>query len=164
MNSNMSVGPSFKGTLTLKTVEMVLAGRPIYTQKAEVIRLRSDKDSRMNSALAFLLGGDVAKTVTVDKNRLTEVLEYISGLIKKPLDTLFPIDRTVASGDVLNPKNMKFRLITQKPKVGDVHLFWRADEPYNDLIEVLKYYGFRSARELVSVYGGNRKAERKYAQ
>lgn len=142
MNSNLTVGPSFKGTFTFKTVAGVVEGVPVYSQKPQVIRVKAVKDRAINSALAFMMEGNIAKKVAVDNNRLKRALGFISSLIGKPLGEMFKVGKTVASGDILNPSKMTFELKAADIHTGDIHMFWESDVPYSTLIEKLRGDGF----------------------
>lgn len=133
MNSNIAVGPSFRGTFTFKTVDKLVGGRPVYHGKTETIQINGAQDPIINRGLAYLLAGDIERTVTVAADRLNSTLGYISKLIKKPLAGLFKAGETVGSGDLFNPQGMHFELKTANPKPGDVHLFWESEKPFDTL-------------------------------
>lgn len=146
MNLNMTVGPSFKGTFTLRKVEKLVDGQPIYGEKSQIIRLMQNKDRGINCALATLLEGDINNSVVVKTKGLIEVSKYLVGLTGKSLSDLFKAAKVVASGDLLNPKNMTFELKTDSPQVGDVHLFWKSDVPYLAVDELVKSVGAVQAK------------------
>lgn len=146
MNSNLTVGPSFKGTFTFKTVEKMADGKPIYSQKPEIIRLVRDNDRGINCALATLLEGDINNSVAVKMQELIEVSKYLTGLIGKSLSDLFKSAKVIASGDLLHPKNMTFELKTESPQIGDVHVFWKSDVPYQKVIDLVEAGGVVEAK------------------
>lgn len=140
MNSNMKVGPMFKGMLTLKTVERLSASnRPIYSKTAETISFDKGCDRAINNAFTFMLEGDVSSNqVIVNRVMLNRALERIEALIGKKLPECLKGANVVAMGDVLSPKNMTFQLKTENHQVGDVHLFWESDVPYKALIKLVE--------------------------
>lgn len=144
MNSSMKIGPSFKGTLTLKTVESLNSGGCEYSKHIETINVDKSCDRAINNALTLLLGGNLASSQVLIQNgsRLYTALTRIEDFIGRPLPACLKGSKVlVALGDVLNPKNVRFQLKTTQCEVGDVHLSWKSDGPYRDLRKFVKGQG-----------------------
>lgn len=122
MTSNISVGPSFKGQVTIKTVKDVnKLGNAIYN--TEVITHRTKHDP-------FLIGYIMAKLNTV-KKVTAELVEDITKCFSKEVgaEIKLPNGKFAISEDIEYEPVLRQRLsiITEQPKAGDTHLFYDSE-------------------------------------
>ena len=129
MNSNITIGPSFNGPIYLKTVKEIKDGRPIYYKVIQKIDVDPKSDNQVNGAFATMLhgGGINKKDFPVAQDRLKKGLDYITSMIKAPLD--FFNENTLVSSE-LTKENASFILKNAELKRGDTHLFYTSDKPF----------------------------------